>query len=82
MPNQQLVKPQKRNQRTQRKINRILLEKEYKPLIQKESLDYKQLGVVLNYLTTEIITAYENNIKQHYVEYVERYVNFVGKKRK
>ncbi len=33
------------------------------------------MDTVLSYMTTQIITMYENNIKQHYKEYVERFVN-------
>ena len=56
-------------------------DKHYKPLRQDEDLDYKHMNTVLDYLTKDIITMYENNIKQHYVEYVERYVNVVWKKK-
>ena len=54
---------------------------EFQQLIQNENLDYTHLNTVLNYLTTSILTMYENNIKCHYVEYVERYVNVVWKKK-
>lgn len=53
----------------------------YKPLIQNEELDYINMGNILNYLTIDILTMYENNIKQHYIEYVERYVNIVWEKK-
>jgi trehalose-6-phosphate synthase len=33
------------------------------------------MNTVLDYLAIDIITMYENNIKQHFVEYVERFVN-------
>ena len=39
------------------------------------------MNTVLDYLTIYIINMYENNIKQHFVEYVERYVNVVCKKK-
>ena len=39
------------------------------------------MNTVLDYLTIDIITMYENNIKCHYVDYVERYVNVVWKKK-
>lgn len=35
------------------------------------------MNTVLDYLTIDILTMYENNIKQHYIDYVERYVNVV-----
>ena len=39
------------------------------------------MNTILDYLTTDILTMYENNIKLHYVEYVERYVNVIWKKK-
>jgi hypothetical protein len=39
------------------------------------------MNTILDYLTIDIFTMYENNIKFHYVEYVERYVNVVWKKK-
>jgi transposase len=54
---------------------------DYKPLIKDNDLDYMHLNTVLDYLTIGIITMYENNIKLHYVEYIERYVNIVWKKK-
>jgi transposase len=55
--------------------------KNYKSLIPIHDLDYTHLNTVLDYLTIDILTMYENNIKIHYVEYVERYVNVVWKKK-
>ena len=54
---------------------------DYKPLIKDTNLDYTHLNTVLDYLTIGIITMYENNIKLHYVEYIERYINIVWKKK-
>ena len=54
---------------------------DYKPLIKDTTLDYTHLNTVLDYLTIGIITMYENNIRLHYVEYIERYVNIVWKKK-
>ena len=53
---------------------------DFQPLIQNENLDYTHMNTILDYLTIDILTMYENNIKIHYVEYVERYVNVVWKK--
>ena len=39
------------------------------------------MNTILDYLTIDILTMYENNIKLHYVEYLERYVNVVWKKK-
>ena len=46
-----------------------------------EELDYKRMNTILDYLKVELLTAYENNIKQHYIEYVERFVNVCFKKK-
>lgn len=54
--------------------------KEYKPLTQNDQLDYTYMNTVLDYLTMDVLTMYENNIKLHYIEYLERYVNTVWKK--
>ena len=54
---------------------------EFQPLIQNENLDYTHMNTILDYLTIDILTMYENNIKLHYVEYVERYVNVIWKKK-
>lgn len=45
--------------------------KEYKPLTQNDQLDYTYMNTVLDYLTMDVLTMYENNIKLHYVEYLE-----------
>jgi len=58
----------------------IFYNKEYKPLTQNETLSYKHMNTILDYLTIDILTMYENNIKLHYVEYLERYVNVKWKK--
>ena len=54
---------------------------DYKPFIKDTDLDYTHLNTVLDYLTIGIITMYENNIKLHYVEYIERFVNIIWKKK-
>jgi hypothetical protein len=54
---------------------------DFQPLIQNDKLDYTHMNTILDYLTIDILTMYENNIKFHYVEYVERYVNVVWKKK-
>jgi len=54
---------------------------DFQPLIQNENLDYTHMNTILDYLTIDILTMYENNIKIHYVEYIERFVNVVWKKK-
>ena len=53
----------------------------YKPYTQPEKLDYEYMSNVLSYLCEDIMTMYENNIQLHYVDYVERFVNVVWKKK-
>lgn len=53
----------------------------YKPYTQPENLDYEYMSNVLSYLCEDIMTMYENNIQIHYVDYVERFVNVVWKKK-
>lgn len=60
---------------------KIFYQQHYLPLTQQDSLDYTNLNTVLDYLKITILTIYENNIKAHFVEYVERYVNVVWKKK-
>lgn len=59
---------------------KVFYDTHYKDL-QKEELNYRYMNTVLDYLAIDIITMYENNIKQHFVEYVERYVNVVWRKK-
>ena len=54
---------------------------DFQPLIQNDILEYTHMNTILDYLTIDILTMYENNIKNHFVEYVERYVNVVWKKK-
>jgi transposase len=46
-----------------------------------EELSYSYMNTILDYLTIDVLTMYENNIKLHYVEYIEKYVNFCWKKK-
>jgi len=55
--------------------------KHYQHYTQSEHLDYEYMSNVLSYLCEDILTMYENNIQFHYVDYVERYVNVVWKKK-
>ncbi len=55
--------------------------KNYKPLIKDENLSYTNLNTVLDYLSDDIVTMYENNIKLHFIEYVERYINVIWYKK-
>ena len=61
-----------------------VFEAKYRRIMSEEDIEYLQhpyLTQILGYCATEIVTEYETNIKQHYVEYVERFVNaFYDKK--
>ena len=59
----------------------LFYQEHYQPTMVREELNYAGLNTVLDYLTEDIITMYENNIQLHYVEYVERYVNVMWKKK-
>ena len=57
-------------------------DKHYKDIAGEQKLPYTNILTVLEYMTETIITSYENNIKQHFVEYVERFVNVMFDKEK
>ena len=40
----------------------------YESTCKEDNLDYTHINTVLDYLTIDILTMYENNIKLHYVE--------------
>jgi hypothetical protein len=46
-----------------------------------EPVSYTHLNTAIDYMAEKIITMYENNIKQHFIEYVERFVNVVWDKK-
>eukprot|EP01135_Chromosphaera_perkinsii_P010845 Nk52_evm2s2256 gene=Nk52_evmTU2s2256 len=50
-------------------------EEHYAPTLNDQSPIELPLGNLLSYIAKQILTMYENNIKMHYIEYVERYVN-------
>jgi len=53
----------------------------YLPTNQNDPINYTGLNTVMDYLKEDIMTMYENNIQLHYVDYVERFVNVVWKKK-
>ena len=57
--------------------NELLLffNEHYKLIMKDNDLSYKHMNTILDYLGIDILTIYETNIKQHYIEYIERYVN-------
>ena len=74
-------KPPKKETKELKDTLTVFYNSDYKPLIKDTDLDYRQLNTVLDYLTIGIITMYENNIKLHYIEYIDRYVNIVWNKK-
>ena len=59
----------------------MFYQEHYQPYTQEDKLDYIYMSNVLTYLTEDIMTMYENNIQLHYVDYVERFINVVWKKK-
>ena len=47
----------------------------------KDTLNYRHLSTALDYTSTDIETMYENNIKQRFCTYVERFVNISLRKK-
>ena len=47
----------------------------------KELLSYKNLNTMMDYGFDKLVTSYETNIKQHFVEHLERFVNVIMKKK-
>jgi len=52
-----------------------LYKDEYEPLYDGIKIDGEHLSAILEYMETEILTAIENNVKMHFVEYLNRFVN-------
>ena len=72
--------PSKKIQELKKKL-KDFYDEDFSELTTKEELDYQHMNTILDYLATDILTMYENNIKQHFVEYIERYVNVVWEKK-
>jgi N-dimethylarginine dimethylaminohydrolase len=49
----------------------------FEPLVGGEILNYLHLNTMLTYVAEDVITMYENNIKQHFCKYVGRFINVV-----
>lgn len=72
--------PSKKTQELKMKL-KDFYDSDFRELTTKEKLDYQHMNTILDYLAVDILTMYENNIKQHFVEYIERYVNVVWEKK-
>lgn len=57
------------------KNNNLLLFNEFKSLHNFELEDGKNLSSILNYYAITILTSIENNIKLHFFDYVNRFIN-------
>ena len=57
------------------KGNNLLLLQEFQKLHTFSLEDGKNLSAILDYYTTTMITAIENNIKMNFVDYIKRFVN-------
>jgi hypothetical protein len=57
------------------KGNNLLLLQEFKKLHIFSLEDGKNLSAILDYYTTTMITAIENNIKMNFMDYIKRFVN-------
>lgn len=57
-------------------------QQQFQPLLPEceKPLEYRNLNTVLDYASVQLMTVFETNIKLHYVEYVEAYVNSVWQK--
>jgi hypothetical protein len=77
-----VVRESKEHKNTKNKADmavlRSVFESKYKPAMHESDhagMIAKNLTQVLDYCATSIVAEYETNIKQHYAEYVERFVN-------
>lgn len=61
---------------------RLFYKTYYEPTLEtKEPLSYKNLNTMMDYGFDKIVTSYETNIKQHFVEHLERFINVIMKKK-
>lgn len=54
---------------------------EFKMLNVDTNLDYVNMSAILNYLTIDVKTMFDNNVKMRYIDYVERFVNVFWEKK-
>jgi hypothetical protein len=55
----------------------------YKPCLadDEEPPSSIHLSTSIDYMSADVVTMFENNVKQHFIEYVERYVDVVHRKK-
>ena len=73
-------KPSEATQELKSRLTQFYQEHYEDLALDTDTMNYKNLNTVLDYMSIDVITMYNNNIKQHFVEYVERFVNVVHRK--
>ena len=68
-----------RDQDPQRQQCKAFFEQHYKPTMAKDKIDFEFLSQSITYLATDILTAFENNIKMHYKDYLDRFLQVLFK---
>ena len=54
----------------------------YSHLIEYEHLEYTHLNTVLDYESISLLTCFKNHISEHYVQFLNRYINVMTEKNK
>lgn len=75
-------RPPSKNIQNLRNELKKFYDSDFKMLNVDTNLDYLHMNTILDYITIDIKTMFENNIKQHYVDFVERFVNVLWSKKK
>eukprot|EP00835_Amoeboradix_gromovi_P000151 NODE_5_length_49639_cov_0.484336.p13 type:complete len:322 gc:universal NODE_5_length_49639_cov_0.484336:40963-39998(-) len=65
---------------TVKKLLREFYDEHYKAYVSEE-IPFTYMDTAVSHMAVEVITMYENNIKAHFVEYVERFVNVAWDKK-
>ena len=75
-------RPPSASNKTLREALTAFYDEHFKSLLPHEDQDlaYTHLNTVLDYSSVQLATVFKNNIKMHYVEYVEAYVDCVWQK--
>ena len=72
------LKPKGDNLNTLNELQK-LYDNEYKNLNCIEKLDASNLSQIISYSCVDILKNIENNIRMHYIKYVNRFVNSLSK---
>lgn len=73
----------KRNQDTEELMTRLqrFHDEHYLPTMHGEKITYTNLTNALEYSAVNVVTMYENNIRQNYFSYIETFVNIILEKK-